>query len=299
MRNIFYKIRKLSYTAMVSAGLGCIFSTAALAQDLDALDLVDTNTGEWKELTDFIYGPRGVYLDDSGQVVAPLRSTGNYALTGPDGVGILNSNLHAQTITGINAAGQVVGRLDFHGFYSGFISEPDGVGFTPIDGLITGVNDGGQTVGYNEIGAFITGANGHDLTYLYTLGLNTIPSAINASGQVVGTYASDPGIGAQPFITGPAGANMTKLDSPADFYDVGVAGINASGQLALNFENILNTSHGFITGPNGIGLTDIGSLNGTYTYTTGINDAGQVVGVSGNHAFITGPNGIGMTDLAP
>lgn len=49
-------------------------------------------------------------------------------------------------------------------------------------------------------------------------------------------------------------------------------------------------------------MRDIGTLGGRGSYAHGINDAGQVVGVSDTaegfpHAFITGPNGAGMIDL--
>ncbi len=56
-------------------------------------------------------------------------------------------------------------------------------------------------------------------------------------------------------------------------------------------------NHAFITGPNGMGMRDLGGGQ-----ARGINNAGQVVGWSytasgGQHAFITGHNGDGIMDL--
>ena len=100
------------------------------------------------------------------------------------------------------------------------------------------------------------------------------------------------------------GAAMVLLTSAAvadQFYDVTdlgtlgdgfVNGINASGQLVgVLYEG--STSHAFITGPNGIGFTELAA--GSIGY--GINDLGQVTGHSSAGVFVTGPNGVGTTDL--
>ena len=80
------------------------------------------------------------------------------------------------------------------------------------------------------------------------------------------------------------------------------SGINTQGRCQVILTRLETQTHAFITGPDGMGMRDLGTLGGTDSYASGINDAGQVVGGSdtaggAHHAFITGPDGVGMMDL--
>jgi probable HAF family extracellular repeat protein len=69
-------------------------------------------------------------------------------------------------------------------------------------------------------------------------------------------------------------------------------GINDNGQVVGFSRTATGVPHAFITGPDGVGMRDLGTVT-----ATDINNAGQVVGESGGKAFITGPNGTGMRNI--
>lgn len=178
----------------------------------------------------------------------------------------------------------------------------------------TDINDSGQVTGYSFLSniavpfhAFVTGPDGIGITDLGTLkGEETSGRAISGSGQVTGY--DDLGHG---FITGSIGMGLTELGTLDGAVYTFADDINDSGRVVGTSHILSHSGHfgdtvtrAFITGPNGIGITDLGTLGGDNSGAVGINDSGQVAGVSyiagdgfTKHAFITGLNGIGMTDL--
>lgn len=197
---------------------------------------------------------------------------------------------------GVNNSGQVVGYADLGGSLTvAYVSGPNGAPLPggpvspPYAGSINGasfliakdINNSGQIIGYDVFGynSFITKSDGVTLT---NLPYNQL-ARLNDAGQVVYTgfdsqaYIWSETAGARALV--PASASSTAVD------------INNAGQVVGQMDSI-----GYITAPNGGALTMLGTLGGSFSAPSGINDLGQVIGMSETadgqvHAFITGPNG--------
>lgn len=113
-----------------------------------------------------------------------------------------------------------------------------------------------------------------------------IPSAINASGQVVGRAPFPGSIYWHPFLW--SEGQMTDLGTLGGIENEAL-GINASGQVVGVSDRWAVTSRAFLWS-NGQ-MTDLGTLGGPTSTARGINDAGQVVGEAepsgaSSHAFL-------------
>ena len=213
--------------------------------------------------------------------------------------------------TGINNAGQVVGRSSTFGDAGWHATIWNGTTPTDLSSLgggyreAYGINDSGQVVGYSNFHATIW--NGTTPTDLGALGGSySTALGINNAGQVVGNININSVGSPENFGGSVYHATIWNGSTPTDLGTLGrgswANGINDSGQVVGSSHYTLGDSATHATIWNGTTPTDLGTLGGSYSEATGINNAGQVVGWSdydvtafNYHATIW--NGTTPTDL--
>ncbi|MFE6867188.1 hypothetical protein ACFVFS_11550 [Kitasatospora sp. NPDC057692] len=187
-------------------------------------------------------------VSGSGIVVGTSysNSAGTHAVAWrPDGTTVTLAPLPGDTsseVIGVNSAGLVIGRSSsgidaFHGI----VWRPDGTPVRFQTGPTAGsgdwpvaVNDAGTVIGVADRPQGI-GSSRHGLVRspggtLRDLGAYTSPTAINASGTVVGTYQPDPGQLNSHAARWSADGTLTPLTrNPASGGNSSAVGINDSG----------------------------------------------------------------------
>jgi probable HAF family extracellular repeat protein len=257
-------------------------------------------------------GTLGNRVNDRGQVVGQTAA-GQAFVTGADGVGLTVLSPpkgQSNTAVDINNRGQVLVNLSSSAGpeTSSYITGPNATGQIPLPVLPGGnfvtpraINSNGQVTGRsgyqslisgdttpNFTYPFITGPDGKGMTNLGSLGGSTqsFGEAINNKGQVTGEYEPPQcPFCSFAFITGPNGVGMRELASQATGLnlaeDTCASSINAYGQIIGDYTfDVLQFGHGFLTGPNGVGVTYLPGFPFPYEYPEayGLNDSGVVVG---------------------
>src|SRR5438105_3188249 len=166
-----------------------------------------------------------------------------------------------------------------------------------------GINSAGQLAFYDVVGGsyrtfFFNGTSSLDIGSLG--GTSTLPTGLNASGQVVG-YAYTGGNAAQHAFSWTQAGGIVDLGTLGGTQSY-ASGVNTLGQVAgYSFTPGNAVQRAFVWTQAG-GMVDLGTLGGSHAVALAINDLGQVVGHSttaGNaavHAFSWTAAG-GMVDL--
>ncbi len=133
-------------------------------------------------------------------------------------------------------------------------------------------------------------AQEYTVSNLPTLGLRTIPNAINSNGDVVGYFYLDKRAH-HAFLWTKSGG-MQDLGTLGGEFSV-AAGINDRGEIAGYAET--ETQMAAFVWTRSSGMRNLGTQSGGYTFAMAINQQGDVVGGSDN--AVLWPDGGGIVDL--
>lgn len=193
---------------------------------------------------------------------------------------------------GINNIGQVVGTASSNGIQHAFVTGAHGLGFTDL-GTLGGntataydINDSGQVVGYATTGngethAFMTNTTSGAMIDLGLMGgTASFAWAINQHGQATGYYVTNTGTRGA-FIADTDGATH-EIGSDLHLYSIDAYDINNAGQILGTYCTAVNACHPYITGANGVGITNLDDLVSMPAGTSlgiplAINDNGQLL----------------------
>lgn len=273
----------LRAVALMTAALSIFVSTEAEATSWSIRDLgtLSDSPDTFSIATD---------LNDSGQVVGyslspphlhngvDILSFAHAFISAPNGGPIVDLGPEPNDqsrANAINEAGRVVGEnLSNGSFQTGLITGPDGTPVVADPSLLssysmTDINNADQILFYHTaLGSVNVMQADGSTEQIARFGH---PVAINDAGLVV--YEDD--IGTQAYLW-----DKDNGSRPLDGVST-VRNINNAGQII----GIANGS-GFITAANGGALSLLGTLGGNFTDPMGINDLGQVVGLSQTSAGI-------------
>lgn len=299
------RLKTLAVCAMLAAG------TLGMSQAAHA--------AKWK-VTDL--GPVGLqsflYVNNAGQVAGTYsphpQGSGPYTafVTGPNGSS--RHNVYAGTTLestsyGINDSGAILTAIGSGEDWTLQTSNSNSA--SPVFASVAksrynyglgGINNAGKVTGSGSpVGSapgytgFMASQDGSSFTALTAQD----PRAINSSGQILFSGINN----GQPSISGANGVGSKLLQKPRGVNFIVSFNMNDSGQVVGEMRYNDNMPHAYVTGANGVGVTDLGTLGSLMSNALGINKAGQIVGDYGDnqtlwHAFITDAGGKNPRDLS-